>query len=162
MNRLDMITKNSQPYTEFPTYIDNVPVRQRPYVEFLYLNTKTAQMAKLLLERKPSVVIYTLEFATGVQTVYGTDKPLPIEDDRLPGAQEFRNGQWVEDYDTSIPIKGDDRIYDYLLGSFGPNFEPLIKRNLTYVTVIDMNFDNTVFDELIRIGKNFFNLYPRI
>ncbi len=153
MNRLDMITTNSQPYEEFPHYLDNTPIRQRPYVEFLYWNTKTTQMAETLLQRKPSVVIYTLEFASGVQTLYGADKPLPIEDDRLPAAQKFINGQWVEDYGTSSPLKVENEHYGHYLGEYGPNFEPLLKRDLTHVRVIDMNFDNTVFDELVRIGK---------
>jgi hypothetical protein len=153
MNRLDMITTDSEPYEEYLHYKTKVPVKQRPYVNFVYWNDKTIKLIQMLLQRKPSVVIHTLKFLDGAQTVYGTDKPLPIHNDRLPASQEFKNGRWYEDYHTSIPIKADDETYNYLLREFGYNFEDLLQHNLTHITIIDMNFDNSVFDELVKIGK---------
>lgn len=153
MNRLDMLTVNSQPYEEFPHYLTKIPIRQRPYIDFYYWNDKAPQLAQMLIQRKPSVVINTLRFSDGIQMLYGANKPLPLMKDRLPGSQDFKNGQWVEDYGTSMPIKVDNEGYLHRLEEFGPNFVTLIQQNLTFIMVVDINFDNTMIEEIVKIGK---------
>ena len=151
MNRLDMITETSQPYREYDR--KGKLIKQRPYVDFFYPNDKATKLSEMLLERRESVVIQTVCLSTGVQMQYGSNKKLPIKSRRLPASQRLEQGEWVDDYGTSIEIESDDGMYQYFLDIFGPDFQPMIQKELTHITVIDMCFNNEVFDELVRIGK---------
>ena len=157
MNSLDMITTDSQPYTEFTVGVEIneiVKIRQRPFVQFYFPNEKASKLMKELNKIKSSAVAIKFQFDNNTYEIYGLKEQVPIKCGRIPAGQKLKETGWKDYYGTSIPLNMTEGYVSDYIWTFGENFKKLIIEDLSTITIIDMKFSNSIFDELITIGKS--------
>lgn len=152
LNRLDVITFNSQPHDIFMSPLpglEHLQAEQFPYVEFFYPKYKSDKLEeymKLYLtssfiikvdNKQSTILIPTTDLIDGkiYEVVYRNAKTKIIDQS---------NSQAIN-YDIKLPIT----FYKEL----GPNFEELAKNELVYFMIRDARPSNEIFSDLAGFAK---------
>ena len=89
-------------------------------------------------------IIHSYDFKTTKSKFYGISKDLPLENNKFPLSQNLHNNEWIENYNTNYDLE------EYIpeITVFGSNFIPVVQE-LTYIIVINKNFNNSIFSSLV-------------
>lgn len=153
LNRLDVITVNSQPFEEFVGY-DGKAYRQRPYVDFYYPTRKLDTLIQRFLQQTNTATF--IHITPSDTFVYNEDliKPLALGG-YVPLIQVLTNHGWVDDTSTSIPLYQGLNLYEYnALRDTG--FYQLLDKEISVCKIVDTQFSNEVFDILVQIAYELF------
>ena len=150
MNRLDMITTNSQPHMIFPDYRDpRVIVHQYPFVVFVYPRFKANSLDELVQKYLDSALVVKYDFQTkqGTEIVFPDDRYLI--DDQVLTSVDYLGEEMVE----RIPTWVDPESAPVELYELGTNFEPLVQNDLVAYAVNDLRPSNEIFSDLTALAK---------
>ena len=154
LNRLDVITVNSQPYNEY-IHHDGKLHRQRPYVRFYYPTNKISSLIKSFLSKCESAVAMIQDPLNDNVEIYNDNvvKPL-IKNGRVPLHIMFENNQWIDYFGTTLDLYGtkSDELFDFI----DTKFEKLVGREILYCSIVDTQFSNDMFDILIKVAHSLF------
>lgn len=148
MNRLDMITVNSQPYEVFPSYQDRRnTVHQYAFVNFYFPRYKSLALDELIRANVDTAQVLKYDFKSGRETRVASPKELV--EGVVPLWLDYRGNTLVKktgaQSETHYPDLGPLEL--------GDNFEELVLNDLVVYDVNDTRSSNTIFEDLAGLAK---------
>lgn len=155
LNRLDCVTIDSQPAIH--DTVNDILYRSRPYVYFYYPARKINHLLDLYLYDNVTNVVTVYTPSDNRVTMYN-DKlytNLANKNGYLALHQDFTNGQWVENFNTSFNPSNMPKAFNDL--SFTNNtLLQYGRENLVFVNVIGMDFTDNTFTRLAHAAHALF------
>jgi len=147
MNRLDMITYNSQPHESFPSYFKpNATVVQYPFVDFVFPRLKSADFNELLKKYIDFARITQIDPLNNKLEVIANPNPKYLVEGKLPFDIEYYNGQIKVNETRKITQYHDDVL-------LGENFKNLLQKDLIIYWIDSAKPDNELFSILAGLAK---------
>ena len=154
LNRLDCVTIDSQPF-ESEMY-NGTLYRARPYLHFYYPRRKVGQLLDLFMYKNDHTLVSV--YVPGANVVMHNDKlytELSDNNGYIPLHQDFINGRWVDNFNTSFNPVHMKEIFRGL--SLTNNaLQQYGNTNLCLIVIVGMDFTNDMFTRLAHSAHSLF------